>query len=114
MSAHFSPDEEIGHSDFSTALWGLSFEFEFFRSLPRQAADSVASQFALGRIGFAGQIEEEVDELWRLADEQSIVLEGLYCAYRAAESDAGRADNRNWAQLLVNEVCRLGHDEVGL
>src|ERR1700746_1241250 len=77
-------------------------------------ADLVALQFALCFVGFTGQIKQEVGKLRRLSDEQAIVLESLHRAYRATEGHAGRPDNRNRTELLVDEVGRFGHDEVGL
>ena len=69
---------------------------------------------ARGLVRIARQPADHIEELWLLADEQSVIFEGFDSRYRAGVFYRGRANDRNCRELSVEERAGLGHDQIGL
>src|SRR5712692_4676778 len=65
-------------------------------------------------VRFVGEIEEDIEELFLLADEEPVVLETLNGSDGTAELSGSWANDGNGPKGRVEEVGWLGHDEVGL
>src|SRR5436190_1196371 len=67
---------------------------------------------ARGLVRIARQPADHLEELWLLADEQSVIFEGFDSRYRAGVFYRGRANDRNYRELSVEERAGLGHDQI--
>jgi hypothetical protein len=69
---------------------------------------------ARGLVRIARQPADHLEELWLLADEQPVIFEGFDSRHRAGVFYRGRANNRNYRELSVEERAGLAHDQIGL
>src|ERR1700751_2277534 len=65
-------------------------------------------------VRFVSQIEEQVEEMLRLADEKPVIHETLKGSNSAAELSGRWANDGDGTQAWVDEMGWLGHDQVGL
>src|SRR5438309_444824 len=72
-----------------------------------------SSMIAPCLIGIFSQITQELEELSRLTDEQSIVRKTLHRVHRRALRRGGSND-RAWGKLAAQEYSGFRHDQVGL
>jgi len=71
-------------------------------------------ELSRGLVRFVGQIEEDVEELLRLADEEPVIHKTLKRGNSAAELCGSGANDGYGLEIRVYEVRWLGHDEIGL
>ena len=65
-------------------------------------------------VRFVSQLEEEVREMLRLADEEAVIDETLNGSDGAAEFCGCWANDGDGTQAVIEEVRWFGHDEIGL
>jgi hypothetical protein len=71
-------------------------------------------ELARGLVRFVSQLEEQVEEVLRLADEEPVIHETLKGGDSAPELSGRRANDGDRTQAWVDEMGWLGHDQVSL
>ncbi len=70
-------------------------------------------RFASGFIRLGGQVQQKLQEFFRLADEEPVIDEAVDSSGRIELTCSGRANDGDLRQAF-NEVCWFGHDQICL
>jgi len=99
----------LGHPEAHRPRNACAFSTEPESTAVRRANSSPPSRF----IRIFGQITQQLNERWRLADEESHSRQEIHHAHRDTLGLRG-ANDRTWREVSTEEWAWLRHDQVGL